>query len=516
MASINKKTPREIVHTHGGAQTYEVKAEEKLYRTVMATLLWEDCHYESGESIADRIKALVPKVEPLRVAQIAIDARSLMKLRHVPLLIAREMARIDTHKHLVSKLLPEIIQRPDELTEFLAIYWKEKKQPISKQVKLGLAEAFKKFDEYALAKYNRDGAIKLRDILFLTYPMSDTKEQEELWKKLAEGTLTTPDTWEVALSAGKGTKKALWERLLTEKKLGALALIRNLRNMTMAGVDASLVKDALNKTKVDRVLPFRFLSAALHAPKFEPELEQALFRSLEGKDKLKGKTILIVDVSGSMYGTKVSEKSEMDRAKAACALAVVVRESCENPVIYATAGSDRDRVHETQLVPSRRGFALSDKIHDLCHPLGGGGIFLTQVMEYVHTQEKNADRIIVITDEQDCGISSADAPEKAKAFGTHNYIINVSNYEHGIGYGKWTKINGWSEAVLDYIKISEEGYKARDIPQNLYKQPGKLSEKPYAKKKPKSGTKKSNRNTGKDVQGNRTVRKKPKPRTLPV
>lgn len=123
MASINKKTPREIVLTHGGAPTYEVKAEEQLYRAVMSNMLWEDTFYESGESIADRIKNLIPKVEPPRVAQIAIDARSLMKLRHVPLLIAREMARLDTHKHLVAKLLPEIIQRPDELCEFLSLYW---------------------------------------------------------------------------------------------------------------------------------------------------------------------------------------------------------------------------------------------------------------------------------------------------------------------------------------------------------------------------------------------------------
>ena len=85
-----------------------------------------------------------------------------MKLRHMPLLIVREMARHEGHKALVSRLLPDVIKRADELSEFLAIYWKDGKTPISAQVKKGLARAFNKFGEYALAKYNRDGAVKLR------------------------------------------------------------------------------------------------------------------------------------------------------------------------------------------------------------------------------------------------------------------------------------------------------------------------------------------------------------------
>jgi hypothetical protein len=90
-----------------------------------------------------------------------------------------------------------------------------------------------KFDEYSLAKYNRDNAVKLRDVLFLCHAKPKDKEQEALWKKLVEGTLETPDTWEVALSGGN-EKKETWERLMQEKKLGGLAFIRNLRNMTNA------------------------------------------------------------------------------------------------------------------------------------------------------------------------------------------------------------------------------------------------------------------------------------------
>ena len=85
-----------------------------------------------------------------------------------------------------------------------------------------------------------------------------------MWKRLIWGRLTTPDTWEVALSAsgandgaGKADKREAWDRLLREQKLGALALLRNLRNMREAGVSEKLVITALREMKTDRVLPFR-------------------------------------------------------------------------------------------------------------------------------------------------------------------------------------------------------------------------------------------------------------------
>ncbi len=136
-------------------------------------------------------------------------------------------------------------------------------------MKKGLAEAFPEFDEYQLAKYDRGGPIKLRDVLFLCHSKPRDWEQTGMSKKLIWGRLTTPDTWEVALSSGADKREA-WERLLREQKLGALALLRNLRNMRDAGVDESLVLSALGSMSTARVLPFRFLAAARYAPQCEP------------------------------------------------------------------------------------------------------------------------------------------------------------------------------------------------------------------------------------------------------
>lgn len=453
MASINRALPK--IQTHGGATAQRINPELELRRSVMSCLLWENEFYESGETITDRIKKTIPLVDPNHVFNIAIEARTTMNLRHIPLFIAREMARLPIYKGLVGALLPSIILRPDELTEFLAIYWKDGKQPLSGQVKKGLARAFNKFNEYSLAKYNRDNAIKIRDVLFLSHSKPKNEEQEALYKRLIDGTLATPDTWEVEISSSKD-KKASWTRLLTEKKLGGLALLRNLRNMKEAKVDMTLVNSSIEAMDTSKVLPFRFISAAVHAPDAEPSIEVAMLKGLSQRPKLTGKTILIVDVSGSMYGAKISAKSKVNRAKTACGLGILIRELCEYPVIYATGGSDSGRVHATVKVPSRRGFALSDAIYNQRVPLGGGGIFLTQVMDYVKKHEESADRIIVITDEQDCDIGNENSPSKADAFGKENYLINVASAKNGIGYGKWTHIDGFSEAIIDYIVEHEK------------------------------------------------------------
>src|SRR6202021_1867837 len=263
MAKLNivKLSHLAPVRTHEGGPAKAITPEQALRRSVLACMLWEDEFYEDGVAIAGRIRELVPKVDAAKVAALAVEARTSMKLRHAPLFLVREMARHATHRALVAQTMASVIQRADELSEFVAIYWKDGRAPLSGQVKKGLAAAFPKFDEYALAKYDRAGAVRLRDVLFLCHAKPRDAEQAAVWKRLVDGELATPDTWEVALSSG-GDKREHWERLLTERKLGALALLRNLRNMKDAGVGDELVTHALSAMKTERVLPFLFLAAA--------------------------------------------------------------------------------------------------------------------------------------------------------------------------------------------------------------------------------------------------------------
>jgi hypothetical protein len=401
-------------------------------------MLWESEFYESGETIADRLRGLVPRVEAAKVAALAVEARTKMKLRHAPMLLVREMARYATHRGLVAETLAQVIQRADELAEFVAIYWAEGKVPLSGQVKKGLAAAFPKFDEYALAKYDRANAVRLRDVLFLCHAKPLSAVQAEVWKRLIAGELATPDTWEVALSAVSeelGDKRVRWERLLVERKLGALALLRNLRNMKDAGVGEELVLSALDAMRTERVLPFRFLAAARYAPQWEDGLERAMFRALDGAAKLPGKTVLLVDVSGSMV-CPLSRKSEMLRTDAAYGLAVLLREVCERVTVYTFS-------HEAKLVAPRRGFALRDAM-ERSQPHGGTN--LGAALAQVEAAEQY-DRIVVITDEQ--------SHDRVGAPSGLGYVVNVASARNGVGYGAWTHIDGWSEAVIEYIRELE-------------------------------------------------------------
>lgn len=420
--------------THEGAPAKRIPDEQALRRSVLACLLWENQFYEDGVEIAGRIRELVPKVEAAKVAALAVEAREAMKLRHAPLYLVREMARHATHRALVSETLARVIQRADELAEFVAIYWAEGRAPLSGQAKKGLAAAFPKFDEYALAKYDRAGAVRLRDVLFLCHARPSDAAQAALWKRLIDGELATPDTWEVALSAG-GDKRSSWERLLTERKLGALALLRNLRNMKDAGVSEALVLSGLAAIKTERVLPFRFLAAARYVPQWEEALELAMFRSVEAREKLAGRTVLLVDVSGSMIAP-LSRRSEMLRTDAAYGLAVLLREIAEEVSLYTFSDT-------LKRVPARRGFALRDAL-DQSQPHSG-----TQLGAALGKIDERYDRLIVITDEQ-----SHDRVPAPKGRG---YLVNVASYRNGVGYGPWTHIDGWSESVVEYIRELERG-----------------------------------------------------------
>lgn len=490
MAKINMKPQPQ--RTHEGATAKKLTNEQLLRRSVLTCMLWEKEFYESGEHIADRIASLVPQCHPHFVADLAIGAREDMKLRHVPLWIVRQMVKHDTHRPLVATTLSRVIQRPDELPEFLAMYWHTHKDvlihrkgehramtgwaeyekdmyerrytvsktPIASQVKKGLAQAFTKFDAYQLAKWDRQTDITLRDVLFLCHAKPKNDEQATIWKQLIDGTLPTPETWEV-LTTVKGANKAKeWSYLLESGKLGALALLRNLRNMVQCGVSLELIRKGILDMKTERVLPYRFITAARYAPQLEPELEIAMFRCLKGQTMIDGSTDLLLDVSGSM-NWPLSEKSEMKRMDAACGLAILIRELCQQVNVYTFS---------RKLVPvaARRGFALRDAIvqsqpHNATY-LGTairalyasrgakctikGRSFGTLTFE---GQGSKAERLIVLTDEQ--------SNDHVSDPTNNGYMINVASAAPGIGYGPWHHCDGWSESIIDWIKAYErEGF----------------------------------------------------------
>jgi Mg-chelatase subunit ChlD len=159
-----------------------------------------------------------------------------------------------------------------------------------------------------------------------------------------------------------------------------------------------------------------------------------MFRALEGRaGKLAGHTVLLVDVSGSMESA-ISGRSEIHRTDAAYGLAILLREIAEKVTIYTFS-------EKAVLVPSRRGMALRDALdQSQLH----SGTYLGAALKRVEADVREGwDRLVVITDEQ--------SHDQVPAPRDKGYVINVASNRNGVGYGAWTHVDGWSEAVLEYI-----------------------------------------------------------------
>jgi len=431
MSSINKTNSFPNEKTFEGGVASRVSIKEQLKRSVMSCMLWEDSFYEDGVSVTKRIESLIEQVSETDAREILLQAKFESKLRHLPLYMLTVFAK---KGWLKKEDVFQVVTRADDMTELLALYWKEGKKPLDKQLVKGIQLAFHKFNEYELGKYNRDKDVKLKDVLKITRPKPLNTEESVLWKKLLTDDLATPDTWEVAISACKTSeeKKTAFNRLLSEGKLGDLAFIRNLRKMNEVGVDRTTLKEYFTTRNWKWILPYQFVTAARYNPFVESEIEGAMLKCLEGREKLNVKVKLLVDVSGSM-SSPVSDKSEASRLDVASGLAILLREVCLDIEIYTFNDS-------AKLVPSRRGFALRDAIGT---PRGG-----TEMWNSIKSVAKDScDLMIVITDEQTMDSGNASVSNSKLLT-----IINVANYQNGVGYGKGSlHISGWSENTIDYL-----------------------------------------------------------------
>jgi 60 kDa SS-A/Ro ribonucleoprotein len=215
-----------------------------------------------------------------------------------------------------------LVRRPDDICELLAYHFAAG-QKLSNAMKKGLGASFGKFNAYNLAKYKGEGkAVSLVDAANLLHP-KPTENNAEALRMLLKGELKSTDTWESELAAAgqvggdetdKGAaKQAVWTRLLTERKLGYFALLRNLRNIiaqapAMVEVAAAQLVDTAAIAQ-SLVLPFRYLTAYDELNKLPSTYEQrtlivalnqAVELSLVNVPRFAGRTLVVLDVSGSM------------------------------------------------------------------------------------------------------------------------------------------------------------------------------------------------------------------------
>ncbi|WP_345949979.1 TROVE domain-containing protein [Mucilaginibacter sp. PAMB04274] len=366
---------------HAGAKAFTLSPEMELY-TAVVTWSLNDSFYEKDEARLARLRKLIGECDPVFVGKLAVYARTKMYMRSVPLVLVTELAKLHSGDSLVARVTDGVINRADEITELLACYellnkrtGTKKLNRLSKQLQKGLSTAFNGFDEYQFAKYNRDGAIKLRDALFLVHPKAKDELQQVLFNKIVNGDLQTPYTWETELSAlgqlnfdsdeAKAEAfRAKWEELIDSGKLGYMALLRNLRNIQEAGVSyAHFEKVCARLANADEVakakqFPFRYLAAyreliatetmspvkgltkklsamLLGNKGYTGELLDALEKAVQASAaNIKGfdhetRVLLACDVSGSMQ-TPVSAKSKILLYDVGLMLAMLLQSRCKN------------------------------------------------------------------------------------------------------------------------------------------------------------------------------------------
>lgn len=434
MAKTNTKPRAYAGKTHEGARSRREDPIAALERVLNAHMLWEDTFYIDGKTNADVLDAAVEKAiahDGPGTWDVIVRARTIHNIRHASLKAAVSFAKAGGPG--ARSLITAVVQRADEMAEVLAMAG-AKKAPHA--VMKGVRDAFAKFDEYQFGKYKGEkNAITLRDAVFLSHP---SPKDNPLIQKIVDQTLATPETWEVGLSAG-GDKRIVFETLLGENKLGAMALLRNLRNMRDAGVNPKLVKEALEAANWRRVLPFRFLSAAKNAPGFEKALDVAFASAVSHSDPLPGSTAVLVDTSGSMGGI-ISAKSTVRLVEAGAALAAAI--NGDQVDLYEWA----DR---TERVPNWQSLstALSIRTGKVGH-----GTNVGQALAYANAQG-DYDRIIVVGDMQ-----FNDRTIPALKAGQRGYTINLAPYENmGLMQGKWMNLTGFSAATLKFIASTERG-----------------------------------------------------------
>lgn len=454
MSKFNTRVGTKTRNIAGGF-AYKMSVEQELIHAVLTTFL-EDKYYEKGEDRMDRIRDLISKNKPEFVANLAIIARKEFNLRSVSHLLVAELSKVHNGDSLVKDLVVEVSIRPDDLTEIVSCVG----TPIPKQIKRGVRNALLKFNRYQLAKYKGEGkSVSLVDLFNLTHPKVKhaNKEQKKAWKDLMTGKLISFDTWETELSNAKtdlARKKAL-ENLISEDKIGYMALLRNLNNIVKYGVNEKCQKLAIKKLtdeeeiKKSKQLPFRFVTAFDNVKgnrAFSDAISEAMDIAVNNTPELSGDILIAVDSSGSMNG------EPMKKASIFGATLLKANPRAEL-ILYDTNIKQLSLSGRTPVID------LAKKIEEQAM---GGGTQTSLVFQYALQSAKKYSRIIIISDNESWNEFSVQTTynEYVKQSGNNPFVYAVDIQGYGtkdVTGNKVFHLAGWSDRLLDFIGQIEKG-----------------------------------------------------------
>ena len=469
MSKFNATLPKQKTLTENlaGGQAYRQSNELALVSLLLTSFV-NDQFYRNAQSTLDELRALVSKVKDKEfVAKAAIYARDRFGMRSITHALAGELTSQLNGAEWGKSFYDKVVVRVDDMTEILSYYLAFKTSKDSPKfpnsLKKGFAKAFDKFDNYQLSKYKSDNKdVKLVDVVNIVHPVPTSSNKTAL-ESLIKGELKTTQTWESKLSvAGQiaeneddlnKLKSEAWIELLSTRKLGYFALLRNLRNILKQAPSAvSLACDLLVDEKMikkSRVLPFRFSTAFDEISKIDDgssevrgvltSINKALEISVSNVPKFDGETLVVMDVSGSMMG-KASEIASLFGA-------ILAKVNSCDVMTFSTDAKYMSYNPMDSVMSIRDSFRFS-----------GGGTNFRSIFQKAN---KKYDRVIILSDMQ--GWVGHTTPSAEFAQYKKNYGCNPFVYSWDLaGYStlQFPEQNvfglaGFSDRVFDIMQMME-------------------------------------------------------------
>ena len=439
---------RDVTHRGGAGYARDVKSE--LFLLAVTNMVGEDTFYESADARDTRFAELVHTVAVQDVhwlGRFIPWLRAEANLRSASLVVAAEAvkARLDAGLAGGNRgLIDAACRRADEPGELLAYWTARHGRAVPKPVKRGLADAVVRlYDERSLLKYDSDAkGFRFGDVIDLVHPApaADRPWQGELFAHAldrrhkrdkpiperlrilrARQALTAMPveqrralllgedgparlraagmTWEALAGWLQGPlDAAAWEAVIPS--MGYMACLRNLRNFDEAGVDDAVAARVAAKladpaeVAASRQLPFRFLSAYRAAGaslRWSWALEQAVRHSLEQVPRLNGRTLIMVDTSGSMNAS-FSRDGTLMRWDAAALFGIALAQRAGHADLVSFSNGAKP-------FPLKRG----ESVLGALDRWKSGGWFLnggTSTAACLRASFAKHDRVVIVTDEQ--------------------------------------------------------------------------------------------------------------------
>lgn len=487
--------------THEGAPGFARDHKSELFLLAVSHM-GDGSFYESQPERDSRFRALVHGVtmnDPEWMARFVPWLRNGANMRTASVVAAAEAAEalLIDEKPGGRKIIASALQRADEPGELLAYWHSRHGRVIPKPVKRGLADAAARlYDEYALMKYDTAShGYRFGDVIDLAHPDAAEPWRGDLYRhaldrrhnrdnpvpdslgmvranamlraRAAEDPAALLDadalkaagmTWEDALSltGNRVPKRELWAALIPS--MGYMALLRNLRNFDDAGVPDSVADQVAarlsdpQQVAKSRQFPFRFLSAYKAVPslRWSYPLEKALGLSLANVPEMKGRTLILVDRSGSMFDT-VSAKSGLNRAETAALFGAAVALRCEHADLVQFGTSS-----------ARVDYRPAESVLKIIGRFGNLGGTCTGHAVQQHYRDGFHSRVVIITDEQTSGYSGD--PLSLIAGRIPVYTWNLAGYQHGHGPSGGANrhtFGGLTDSAFRLIPMLEAGHGAR-------------------------------------------------------